>query len=490
VTFVTASALASACDSTEPRGPGAISVSAVATATDAFFEYGIAIDGGTPRRVFVGQSVFFTQTGLAHGGHTVSIIDTPPACTGTATKSVTVRGNDTVPVVFTIGCPRTTGDLHITVATTGNDIDQNGYFLTINGQIVDQVPANSIADFSFIPPGSYTVALSDVAGNCTTPAPQVANIAVGQVTNINFSITCTPVGVFRFVTSVTGADRDPDGALVQVDGNATPIAFTGATNVRVQTGSRSYSIADVQPNCTVTGPTTGTHTFAAGDTVTVTLDVSCSAIALGTAGSAGTDAAGDTLPNPGNNANPAHDVLTVRGRYATGFLIMVMKFARAVTPITPQNLGGLVGYVEFDLDESTATGQSAFINEFGGNATQGVDFAVLLHQMDSVSMTAVRVGNDNAAVAGRVRARFDGDSIIVFLPLNKLNDDGKLTVTATIGTNDRPTDLAPNTGQTLLQATGPIVAARAGGSGASQRMPALSSDWIDYRKAGNWKRKP
>ena len=486
---VLAVGLAIACSSTEPKGPGAISVSATANAVDAFFEYGIAIDGGTPRRGFTGQTILFTQGGLSQGAHTVSLVDVPPPCTGDEQRSVNLAGDDTAAVIITINCPRSTGDLRVNVQTTGTEPDPNGYFLTFNGQAVDLIGPNGTIDLTFIPPGVYSIGLADVAANCTAPAAQQANITTGQLTTLNFTVTCGPVGVFRFVTSIAGADRDPDGLLVHVDGDiGTRIPYGATTNVRVATGSRSYALGDVQPNCAVTGPATGTRTFTGGDTLVVTISADCTTFATGTVGSVATDATGDTLNNAGNNPNVAHDVVTVRSRYAPGFLILVIRFGRTVTPYAQSNPGGLVGYVELDIDESSATGQPAFINEWGGSATQGVDFALLLHQMDSVSMTAVRVTIDDAFLAGRVRAVYNADSIVAYLPLNKLSDDGKLTVTATVGTSDRPTDLVPNTGQILLQPSVPMVALRSA-SVISLTGPEKAARSIDYRKAGIWKRK-
>lgn len=482
--------LAVACSSTEPRGPGAISVSATANAVDAFFQYGVAIDGGTPRRGSSQETILFTQGGLAQGAHTVSLVDVPPACTGDEQRSVNLAGDDTADVIITITCPRTTGDLRVNVQTTGADPDLNGYFVTFNGQPIDIIGPNGTVNLLFIPPGVYSIGLVDVAGNCTAPAAQQANITTGQLTTINFTVTCGAISVFRFVTSIAGVDRDPDGLLVHIDGGfGTRIPYGAATNVRVAAGTREYVLGDVQPNCAVTGPASGTRTFAGGDTLIVTIGADCAALATGTVGSSVADAAGDTLSNPSNDPDPAHDVVTVRARYAPGFLILVLRFGRTVTPYVPQsNPGGLIGYVELDLDESATTGFPAFVNDFGGSATQGVDFALLLHEMDSVSMTAVRLTNDNFFSAGRVRAKYDADSIVAYLPLNKLADDGKLTLTATLGTTDRPTDLLPNAGQVLLQASSPMVAVR-GSSVISLTGPEKAAPGIDYRKAGIWKRK-
>lgn len=459
-----ATALWSCDESTDPRGPGSISVSAQVQSQDNFFEYGISVDDGTPRRAFVGQTLFFTENGLAHGEHTIEVVDVPQACTGTAAKSVTLRGDDTAAVIFNIACPRTTGDLRFTVTTTGTDIDENGYVLTVDGLPGPTMPANGSITFNNVPPDSYTFGLTGAEPNCTLPPDQTVNITAGQLTQVNFTVTCAPVGVLRFITSVSGADRDPDGMLVTVDAATRRIPSSGTTNVRVAVGTRTYTLTDRQPNCAATGPTTGTHTLAAGDTVVVTTGLDCAAIPAGTAGTTTlTENAADTLPNaapPG-----AYDILAVRTRYTPGFMILSVRFQKTVE--TPANFTETAqyGWIEFDVDESSATGKAPFINSFGGSSTQGGDYFVDFFDTDTAAVQLIRTPTTSGPAfdGGRVRVRYDADSLVLFVPLEKLgNDDGKMTVTMVLGNGLRPTDIAPNTGQGTVQPPAPMLAARAG----------------------------
>lgn len=486
--LVSLAAFAIACDATEPRGPGSISVSSVAQSQDDFFEYGITIDGGTPRRAFVGQTVVFTQGGLAHGAHTVAIVDAPPACTGTGTRNVTLRGDDTVAVIFTINCPRTTGDMRVNVTTTGVDFDPNGYLMTFNSQIVTELPTNGSVTFNFIEPGTYTVGLADVAANCTATPQQSVTISSGQLSTVSFTVTCTAVGILRFVNSITGADRDPDGALVTVDGVSSRVTFGGTTNVRVPAGTRSYSVSDVQPNCTVTGPTTGTHTLAGGDTVTVTLAADCSAIPAGTAGTTTiTEAAGDTLPNPSNGPG-AYDIIGMNARYTPGFMILAIRFQKAVQSPATGLASALYGYLEFDIDESGSTGKPAFVNSFGGNSSQGVDYFLDFFLTDTASTQLVRTPTPSQPFfsGGRVRVRYEGDSLVVIVPLNKLaNDDGRMTVTMVLGTGDRPTDIAQNVGEARVQPPAPLLALR---GDAQTRVVLDPTPIAPAPTAGKWRR--
>jgi hypothetical protein len=484
------------CDeSTAPRGPGSISVSSQVQSQDAFFEYGISIDNGTPRRAFVGQTLLFTENGLAHGEHTISVVDVPSACTGKGSRTVTLQGDDTASVIFNIACPRTTGDLRFNVTTTGVDIDQDGYELTIDGGPGPILMPNSSVTFNNVPPDSYTFGLTDVASNCTTPAAQTVTVSVGELTTVNFNITCAAVGVLRFMTSISGEDRDPDGLLVSVDNVTTAIAASGTANVRVPVGTRTYQLSDQQPNCTLTGPATGTHTFAGGDTVTVTLSASCTAIPMGTMVSSVSEAAGDTFPKPTNSPFASHDITTITSRHTPGFFILVIRFGKSIVAGGPDNPAGLWGYVEIDLDENAATGYPAFVDqdEFGGSTAQGVDFGLIFHSIDSVSMIVANLPTppSPATLAGRVRSRFESDSLTLFLPLNKLGDDRKFTLSTGLGPADRVSDIGPNSGSVAVQLPASIVAVRS--SSATVPRPSGQRDGgekIEYRKAGSWGRTP
>jgi hypothetical protein len=479
------------CDeSTDPRGPGSLSVSAQVQSQDNFFEYGISVDDGTPRRAFVGQTLFFTENGLAHGEHTVEVVDVPQPCTGTAPKTVTLRGDDTAAVIFNIACPRTTGDLRVTVTTTGSDIDEDGFQLTVEGVPGPTLPANGSITFTNVPPDVYLLGLSGAEPNCTLPADQNATVTAGQLTTVTFAVTCTPVGVLRFTTSVTGDDRDPDGMLVTIDGATRRLVVSGATNVRVPVGTRSYTLTDQQPNCTMTGPESGTHTLAAGDTVDVTTGLACTTIPAGTPGTTTlTEGAADTLPNQFNGPS-SYDILGMNTRYSPGFMIVAIRFQKSVQSPATNLITALYGYLEFDIDESATTGKPAFANSFGGAASQGVDYFTDFFDTDTASVQLIRSPTASQPFfdGGRVRVRYDADSLVVFVPLNKLaNDDGKMTVTMLLGTGDRPNDIAPNTGQAGVQPPAPLLAARAGNMTRITLDPTPKSP---APTSGTWRRNP
>ena len=82
----------------------------------------------------------------------------------------------------------------------------------------------------------------------------------------------------------------------------------------------------------------------------------------------------------------------------------------------------------------------------------------------------------------RVPLKLEGDSVIVRIPIAKLGgDDGNMTITTIIGTVDRPTDIAPNSGVILARpAAGAVVANAVSGVDAApgqKARPRRSVSW-------------
>jgi hypothetical protein len=457
----------------------------LSTAEPGFIEYGVSVDNGTPRSASSDVSLVFLENGLAHGRHVVEVTgNLPAACGERPREEVTVMGDDTVAVEIDIECGRTTGDVMVSAITTGTDIDANGYLVLIGQQPRGIVNPNSSTTIQFLQPGFQQISLADVAPNCTTSAAQSAQITAGGTASVIFNVICAPVAVLRFVATTTGADRDPDGSVIQVD-NGPPqrIPPGGAATVRVSVGSRAYAITDVQPNCTLGGPSSGSHTLAQGDTVTINVDATCSAIGYGAVGVTGTDAAGDTLSNPTGNQTPAFDALGITGRYTSGFMIVVVRFNRSVAAAIHAAGNSIYGFIDFDADENAGTGVPPASNSFGGSATMGSDYMIPIFLTDTASTEIVQTAG--FAVIGRVRTHFAGDSMTLFMPLNKFNNDQNMAMTLIIGTADRPTDLMPNVGTFLLRPPASVIA------GATVRLrpePVVRGQTVRPEEIGKWKK--
>lgn len=484
--------LVTACDSTEPRGPGSIFITSSTETPEpgsSFFQYEIIVDNGTPRMASVFETVAFQVNGLAAGDHQVRLGGIPAICdAGENPRTVNVRGDDTALVVFSIECQRVTGDLRVNVTTTGPDQDLDGYVLFVGNFTGALIPTNGQVTLPFIAAGTHAVSLTDVAGNCTYGGAQNVSITAGQLSTVNFAVTCTPVAVLKVVAATSGDDRDIDGYAITTGGaiTAARVPINGTTYVRANTGTVNWQLTDVQPNCSIAGSTSGSATVAPGDTVTIDATATCTSIGYGTAGTSATDASADTLANATSNPNPAHDIVQLSARYAPNFLILVARFSRPVGSLGT-SAGGLYVVIDFDVDENASTGANPLINQFGGNANQGSDNRILLD--DGVAHLLTAAFTDTLSHA--VPVAMEGDSVFFKIPLEKLgNDDGNVSATVVLGTFDRPTDIAPNSGVFLARPSASLLAngtaiSRTGSKSASM----LGNAWgtwpptkADFRK--------
>lgn len=468
------SLVAAACDSTEPRGPGSIFVTSSVASPEpgaSFFQYNIIVDNGSPRIANVFESVSLFVNGLAPGAHEVRLDGVPTYCdAGSNPRAVTLRGEDTALVVFNIACQRVTGDLRVNITTTGQDQDLDGYVLIVGSATAAFLASNGQFTIPFVAAGNHTLTLTDIADNCTANGPPNVTITAGQLSTVTFTVTCTPVAVLKVVSTTTGEDVDVDGFAVSTGSAASAVRVpaVGTAFMRINTGTVNWQLTDIQPNCTPTGSTSGSATVAAGDTVTIEAAATCTSIGYGSAGTTANDAAADTLSNGASNPSSAHDVVQMTARYAPNWLIVVARFAKPVGSLGT-GPGGLYAVIDFDLDESVATGAQPLINAFGGSANQGSDKRIVIDEGQARLLTALPTDT----LLHLVPMVMEGDSVMLKIPLEKLaNDDGSLSITAVIGTADRPTDIMPNSGVFLAR---PSASLLANGSAVSVGGPASAS---------------
>jgi Tol biopolymer transport system component len=87
--------------------------------------------------------------------------------------------------------PPTTGTLELSIATTGTDIDADGFLLSIDGGSAQVISANGTLSLSKLP-GTHSLAVSGLAFNCDVTAPASAEVRLGTTTRVNIAGSCTP----------------------------------------------------------------------------------------------------------------------------------------------------------------------------------------------------------------------------------------------------------------------------------------------------------
>lgn len=86
-----------------------------------------------------------------------------------------------------------TGDLEVTAATAGENLDTDGYEVGIDAANRGEVQANGSTGFRFLDTGQHSVELVDIASNCRAVSanPQSVNVQAGQTAQIQFEVECT-----------------------------------------------------------------------------------------------------------------------------------------------------------------------------------------------------------------------------------------------------------------------------------------------------------
>ena len=279
--------------------------------------YTVTLDGGSSRAIGINASVTFT--GLTPGSHSVVLSGVAGNCTvsGGTSRTVSVTAGSTASTSYSISCAPTgptTGSLSVTTATSGasGDLDPDGYTATLDGTTSRAIGINASVTFTGLTPGSHSVVLSGVAGNCTVSGgtSRTVSVTAGSTASTSYSVSCAPsspgTGSLTVTTATSGAsgDLDPDGYTVSVDGGAAsqPIATNGSVTFTGPAGDHSIALTGVAANCTVSGANPRTVTVPAGGTASTTFSVSCAPTGP-TTGSrvTGRGQVGTAAPQPGNN---------------------------------------------------------------------------------------------------------------------------------------------------------------------------------------------
>jgi hypothetical protein len=175
--------------------------------------------------------------------------------------------------------------LNVTTATSGVDLDADGYSVSVDGT-AQPIGVNATITVDRLPDGQHTVELSGMAANCSAPSnPRTVTVSAGGTTTAAFSIACGPNGGSIAVTTATsGAGSDPDGFALTVDGaDGGAIAVNATVSlVELTPGAHSVGLTGLAANCLVAGDNPRGVTVMPGQATPVGFSISCVAPPPGT----------------------------------------------------------------------------------------------------------------------------------------------------------------------------------------------------------------
>lgn len=183
--------------------------------------------------------------------------------------------------------PPPTGGMTAKTSTTGSSLDSDGYTVAVDGGAGQPIPSNSSNGVTFtgLTAGDHNVELKDVAQNCVVGGsnPRTVTVTAGNTVTTTFNVTCsTPpptTGDLTVSTSTSGANLDPDGYSVAVDGgNSRAIGLNNnVTYPGLAAGDHTVQLNGVAQNCAVAGSNPRTVTVTAGGTAQTSFAVTCTA---------------------------------------------------------------------------------------------------------------------------------------------------------------------------------------------------------------------
>jgi len=184
----------------------------------------------------------------------------------------------------------------VSTATTGVELDTNGYSVAIDGGAGHAIPVNGTMNFAGLSPGSHGVLLAGLASNCGAVGaanPHQVEVVAGDTAHVAFPVTCVATtGAVQVSVTTTGVELDTNGYSVAIDGGvrrAIPVN-SAMTLSGLSAGSHNILLAELAPNCAAGGGANPRLvTVVAGDTAKVAFSVTCVAtgslaISIGTTG--------------------------------------------------------------------------------------------------------------------------------------------------------------------------------------------------------------
>jgi len=244
--------------------------------------YTATVDGSTSKDLDPSGTATFS--GLSEGDHSVELSGIKSNCSvdGQNPRTVTVEAGNTASTSFSVSCTATTGSLEVSASTSGDDQDSDGYTVTVDGSSSKDIGPNGSATFSGLSEGDHDVELTGLKSNCSVDGsnPKTVSVTAGNTASTSFSVTCsTTAGVLEVNASTSGEDQDSDGYTVTVDGSSSKsIGPNGsATFSELEEGDHQVELSGIKSNCSVDGSNPKTVSVTAGNTVSTSFSVSCTA---------------------------------------------------------------------------------------------------------------------------------------------------------------------------------------------------------------------
>ena len=183
--------------------------------------YLVTIGGGPPHAVPANGTQLVGSGGV--GQQPIVVEGVAPNCTASPSNpsTVEVTQGTAANVRLTFVCVATDGALVVRVTGLGDDVQQAGLLVSVDGQQLPITPGTPLN--VRVLAGTRSVGLSGLAPNCSIEGSAVQSVVVevGETVNVTFTIRCTaiPRPTVRVTAATLGVAPDGDGYQVSLTGS-------------------------------------------------------------------------------------------------------------------------------------------------------------------------------------------------------------------------------------------------------------------------------
>jgi len=175
--------------------------------------------------------------------------------------------------------PGPRGDFAVITVSSGTELDFDGYEVRVNDIFAAFIGVNDSVAFVDRAVDTYSVELTQVAGNCTVAGnnPREVLVIADSETGTTFEVTCGgTAGVLQVVTTTIGENPDDEYTLA-VDASAagTIGANDTARTADLETGEHTVRLGDIALNCRLVGDPERNVMVPSEDTVEMKYEVVC-----------------------------------------------------------------------------------------------------------------------------------------------------------------------------------------------------------------------
>ena len=179
----------------------------------------------------------------------------------------------------------TTGGVEVTTSTAGEELDPDGYTLTLDDVEVQPIGTGATATLVDLTPGTHRIGLAGVSPNCTVQGdnPRSVTVVAGETAAEAIAVVCSEAppatGTLEVTATSTGSPMDPSGYTVSVDGGSAVAIGVNATRTieGLAPGAHSVALGGIADNCAVQGQNPRGVTITAAETTTLAFTVECAA---------------------------------------------------------------------------------------------------------------------------------------------------------------------------------------------------------------------